>query len=256
MFAAICGNFSNARRRISISCSCARKGPDHEFTEPVALSSTVPREPSASAYGPRERLRPTRAPCSVQERSYSAIESVQGRPRRLRCNLRAPRFPHFHGSGRTLGTTRSTGDSPRQVPSGHVCLRLDITLLLVHGRRTNAFERGLAESGYDEAPRWRSGRTSSCSERASLRRLVEAGEERGRVLQSELNDAARAARARRARDRRRPPRARDAPDRGRRRPRRGRHRRRAREPLPRPIAGRRRPTRCSSSCARPAGIRC
>src|SRR6478752_4374049 len=27
----------------------------------------LPREPSASAYGPRERLRPTRAPCSVPE---------------------------------------------------------------------------------------------------------------------------------------------------------------------------------------------
>src|SRR5690348_3363865 len=30
----------------------------------------LPREPLASAYGPRERLRPTRAPCSVQERIY------------------------------------------------------------------------------------------------------------------------------------------------------------------------------------------
>jgi hypothetical protein len=30
----------------------------------------LPREPSASAYGPRERLRPTRAPCSVQGRTY------------------------------------------------------------------------------------------------------------------------------------------------------------------------------------------
>src|SRR5262249_60581659 len=30
----------------------------------------LPREPSASAYGPRERLRSTRAPCSVQEGSY------------------------------------------------------------------------------------------------------------------------------------------------------------------------------------------
>src|SRR3954464_11111576 len=32
----------------------------------------LPREPSASAYGPRERLRPTRAPCSVQEPTYGA----------------------------------------------------------------------------------------------------------------------------------------------------------------------------------------
>jgi hypothetical protein len=29
------------------------------------------REPSASAYGPQERLRPTRAPCSVQEATYA-----------------------------------------------------------------------------------------------------------------------------------------------------------------------------------------
>src|SRR5213080_1411357 len=41
-------------------------------------------EPSASAYGPRERLRPTRAPCSVQEGSYDAggcRARVRRRPR-------------------------------------------------------------------------------------------------------------------------------------------------------------------------------
>ena len=37
----------------------------------------LPREPSASAYGPRERLRPTRAPCSVQEGRYTCAVDVQ-----------------------------------------------------------------------------------------------------------------------------------------------------------------------------------
>ena len=37
----------------------------------------LPREPSASAYGPRERLRPTRAPCSVQEGRYRCAVDVQ-----------------------------------------------------------------------------------------------------------------------------------------------------------------------------------
>ena len=47
-----------------------RRRSEKKFTEPVALSSTSPGEPSASAYGPRELLRPTRAPCSVQEETY------------------------------------------------------------------------------------------------------------------------------------------------------------------------------------------
>ena len=40
----------------------------------------LPREPSASAYGPRERLRPTRAPCSVQEGRYGVRGRRASRP--------------------------------------------------------------------------------------------------------------------------------------------------------------------------------
>jgi hypothetical protein len=40
----------------------------------------IPREPSASAYGPRELLRPTRAPCSVQEQPNPPARSRQGLP--------------------------------------------------------------------------------------------------------------------------------------------------------------------------------
>ena len=44
----------------------------------------LPREPSASAYSPQERLRPTRAPCSVQEPTYAvAGGAARGSARRL-----------------------------------------------------------------------------------------------------------------------------------------------------------------------------
>ncbi len=49
----------------------------------------LPREPSASAYGPRERLRPTRAPCSVpEERTRSGpvrIKRGEGLKKRALC---------------------------------------------------------------------------------------------------------------------------------------------------------------------------
>ena len=40
----------------------------------------LPHEPSASAYGPRERLRPTHAPRSVHEATYRPPIDVQGTP--------------------------------------------------------------------------------------------------------------------------------------------------------------------------------
>src|SRR5579885_1083632 len=45
----------------------ARLRPGPKIHRAGGASVHLPREPSASAYGPRERLRPTRAPCSVQE---------------------------------------------------------------------------------------------------------------------------------------------------------------------------------------------
>src|SRR5581483_6185676 len=55
-------------------CPDARPGPKKIHRAGCAFVH-LPREPSASAYGPRERLRPTHAPCSVQEGSYRAVHT-------------------------------------------------------------------------------------------------------------------------------------------------------------------------------------
>jgi len=60
------------------------KGPGPEIHRAGGAFVHLPREPSASAYGPRERLRPTRAPCSVPaERNAPAMADQEGRGAQL-----------------------------------------------------------------------------------------------------------------------------------------------------------------------------
>ena len=148
------------------------KGPDQKFTEPVALSSTVPRGLSASAYGPRERLRPTRAPCSVQG------SSAVGGPRpfkrgevRKNCALCGP------GLGRTLADRRGAVPGRRVVGPTRACT--------ARARRMSRGATDRPRGPIDEAATQRRGARHGRSDRAtalSKRLGVEAAEQRLHVV--------------------------------------------------------------------------
>src|SRR5205823_2593227 len=77
---------SRCAARASGSCCMLQRVGPKKFTEPVALLSTSPGNLRLPPTCPRERLRPTRAPCSVQERTYS---DGQGRSRPAASEIRA-----------------------------------------------------------------------------------------------------------------------------------------------------------------------
>ena len=143
----------------------------------------------------------------------------------------------------------------QQPVPGWSFLRLDVTLTFVHSRTCG--ENGFGCTAHRLDGQCVDTQTDILELSDDLRQLVDAAEERGSLLQSELNEVLEPLEPRRARGRPGLPRARDAPDRtvnelgedGEANP--------QPQPVPQPLQtpGRRRPTRCSSSCARPGAIR-
>jgi hypothetical protein len=84
-FAAICGRF-RLRRAGWCFVPCAL-GVHAKIHRAGGAFVHLPCEPLASAYGPQERLRSTRAPCSVQGRIYGL--------RRVPASLAVTHLPHF-----------------------------------------------------------------------------------------------------------------------------------------------------------------
>src|SRR5438445_13841207 len=97
------------------------KGPGPEIHRAGGAFVHLPREPSASAYRPRERLRPTRAPCSVhEERTRDGHGGSRGEGCEKARSLR-------RGPGENVWIVRRAGT---------VVSLLDITTTLVHSLRT------------------------------------------------------------------------------------------------------------------------
>src|SRR5476649_1554066 len=81
----------------------------------------LPREPSASAYGPRERLRPTRAPCSVlDQRTPDGHGGARpGRPKKaLFADAKLSTFPRLLWTawGQLCGQTSDASLETRRRP--------------------------------------------------------------------------------------------------------------------------------------------
>ena len=159
-FDAICGQFCTDSIRLP-SLPRAPKGSDQKFTEPVALSSTVPANPrpcDLPVPGSGFDLLALRARCKRKlPRPDTAIQA--GRMRN-RCNLRTQNCPHFHDFSSGLGTTlwiepNGAPSSSDGADSGFS--QLDITPLLVRTRRRRFAGREIGQKGF----RWRPRRTSS-----------------------------------------------------------------------------------------------